>query len=281
MQELSVIFDGVPLFLGAGILGSLISGGASIIGGLIGSRSDARGQDLNKEFAQHGIRWKVEDAKAAGIHPLYALGATTTPYTASVGSNSFGAGIAAAGQDIGRAIDAKRTYAERGTARLDALTIERAGLENDLLRSQIAKINQPGSPPPLPSATDNFIIPGQGNASPTNPNVIPQPAMPTSSQVGRPPQEAGAIPDYHFSRTRTGYAVVPSQDVKQRIEDQLIPELMWAGRNLLVRNSDSAAPPKSWLPKGYDVWKYYPHLGEYRPARRRFRIPFTKYDYVH
>lgn len=32
---------------------------------------------LQREFAQMGIQWKVADAKAAGIHPLYALGAST------------------------------------------------------------------------------------------------------------------------------------------------------------------------------------------------------------
>ena len=31
-------------------------------------------RQLQKEFAQHGVRWRVEDAKAAGIHPLAALG---------------------------------------------------------------------------------------------------------------------------------------------------------------------------------------------------------------
>lgn len=34
--------------------------------------------ELQKEFAQHGIRWKVADAKAAGLHPLYAVGASTS-----------------------------------------------------------------------------------------------------------------------------------------------------------------------------------------------------------
>jgi len=32
-----------------------------------------RNAALQREFAQHGIRWRVEDAKAAGLHPLYAL----------------------------------------------------------------------------------------------------------------------------------------------------------------------------------------------------------------
>jgi hypothetical protein len=33
--------------------------------------------DMQKEFAKHGIQWKVQDAKRAGINPLAALGATT------------------------------------------------------------------------------------------------------------------------------------------------------------------------------------------------------------
>lgn len=275
MQELSVILDGFPLFLGAGILGSLISAGASILGGVLGRNSANDALDQQREFAKHGIRWKVEDAKAAGIHPLFALGAPPTPFSMPVG-NDFGAGIAAAGQDIGRAIDARRTAPERTQARIDALSVERAQLENDLLRSQISKINQAGHPPPLPSATDNPVIVGQGNASPSNPNVIPQYATPTSSQIGRPGQEAGAVADYHFSRTPSGnYAVVPSQDVKNRIEDQLIPELSWFVRNNVIpsfdfRREKPGAPPKAWLPQGYDYWQYNPFTAEYYPAKRWF-----------
>lgn len=33
----------------------------------------SRNADLQREFAQYGIRWRVEDAKAAGLHPMYAL----------------------------------------------------------------------------------------------------------------------------------------------------------------------------------------------------------------
>lgn len=40
-----------------------------------------RNEDLQREFAQMGIRWRVEDAKAAGLHPLYALGAQPIPVT--------------------------------------------------------------------------------------------------------------------------------------------------------------------------------------------------------
>lgn len=59
-------------------LGSIISAGASLVGGILGNKSNQKIAEQNaalqKEFAQHGISWKVADAKRAGIHPLYALG---------------------------------------------------------------------------------------------------------------------------------------------------------------------------------------------------------------
>ena len=70
-----------------------------------------------KEFAQHGIRWKAEDAKKAGLSPLVALGGST--YSPS----AIGVNIAAQrsrrkpftgmGQDLSRAIRATKTPEER------------------------------------------------------------------------------------------------------------------------------------------------------------------------
>lgn len=37
--------------------------------------------NLQREFAQNSIQWRVNDAKRAGIHPLYALGAQGSSYT--------------------------------------------------------------------------------------------------------------------------------------------------------------------------------------------------------
>lgn len=144
------------------ILGPLISAGASLLGGLFGrssqDKANAQNIQLQKDFAQQGIRWKVADAKAAGIHPLYALGAQTHSFSPSlVGDTSLPTGLANAGQDISRAIDAGRTPTERVDAyarTVQALNLTRLGLENDLLASQIRKINQAGHPPGLPDVVD-------------------------------------------------------------------------------------------------------------------------------
>lgn len=99
--------------LGAGwgsVIGAGISGLAGIAGGMINasqSKSIARAQmRLQKEFAQNGIQWRVQDAKAAGIHPLYALGANTATYTpVSQDSSGLGNAVADAGAYLGKAVD--------------------------------------------------------------------------------------------------------------------------------------------------------------------------------
>lgn len=49
---------------------------------------------MNYDFAQNSIQWKTEDAKKAGIHPLYAMGASTMNPSFSVqGGNEMGEAI--------------------------------------------------------------------------------------------------------------------------------------------------------------------------------------------
>lgn len=115
------------------VLGTI---GGAIANKIFGDDSAKDQYKAQKEFAQHGIRWKVNDALKAGVHPLYALGANTVSYSpVSVGGSDF----AAMGADIGRSVDAVSTSDERlGSAALQRLALERAGLENDLLRANIA-----------------------------------------------------------------------------------------------------------------------------------------------
>lgn len=77
-----------------------------------------REQDIQREFAQMGIRWRVEDAEAAGVHPLFALGAQPAQYTPvhynpPQASGRHGADLAAMGQNIARAVAAQETADER------------------------------------------------------------------------------------------------------------------------------------------------------------------------
>lgn len=136
--------------LGA-IIGSAIGAGASILG----SRSNAKSQ---KEFAQKGIQWKVKDSLKAGIHPLYGLGANTMSFTPS----NVGGEVSQIAANLGADIDRSRMATAGASARgvLGKLALERAGLENDLLRAQIAsttaKLSGPRVGPPLPGETLKF-----------------------------------------------------------------------------------------------------------------------------
>lgn len=113
---------------------------------------------LQREFAQNGIQWKAADAKAAGIHPLFAMGAQTSSFSpVSLGTqpeSNFAGGLGSMGQDITRAINATRTQADRDeafTKTMRGLQIEKATLENDALRtslaSSIARQKQNQNPP--------------------------------------------------------------------------------------------------------------------------------------
>lgn len=190
------------------MLGNLISAGTSLLGGLLGSSSADRAQKtaknqqrkalqqsrrdqklnmafqekwarkniaLQKEFAQSGIRWKVKDAQAAGVHPLYALGANTNsfgpvtvggvpdsnflPVGASNSGDIMGRALADAGQDIGRAVSAMKTPQEKMQ---DVLTLQNMGLQNDYLRVQIASTYaRTGTGPGLPGNSGPYTMFGQ------------------------------------------------------------------------------------------------------------------------
>lgn len=155
------------------MLPALIGAGASLIGGLFGqSQQNARAAEndrLQREFAQSGIQWKVEDARKAGIHPLAALGAQTHSYTPQTVGDSISPAFAAAGQDISRGIDATRSRTGRAAAvarTIEDLQLQRMGLENELLASKIAVTRQAGQAVPMPTGPDISLIEGQGDAVP-------------------------------------------------------------------------------------------------------------------
>lgn len=241
----------------------------------------ARDRELQTVFAQQGIRWKADDARAAGIHPLYAMGANTVSYAPSTvglvtpqlsaarteASTGMGTALAQSGQDISRAIHATRTESERFQAvqsTSQALSLENMGLQNELLRSQIAKINTTLNPP-MPSISDAYKLTGQTGSGVEVKNVEIEKAGPHGSHA------AGAVADAHYARSPTGWPVVPSKDMKERIEDMIIPEILWGIRNNLgpaISNLHFRPPPVP-LERGKQ-WTFNPVLGEYQQVDTPF-----------
>lgn len=264
------------------MLGSLISAGTSILGGLLGkSSADAtrdaqqamaeRNIQMQEEFAKKGIRWRVADAKAAGIHPIYALGsggASFSPVSAAFSSDtSLPNALASAGQDIGRAIDKTRTANERVDVRAaTALQLEGLKLDNDLKRAEIAsktarlRADQVG--PPLPASADAYLIPGQSQSG----LIKKKPLELAPSPSNAPHAEGGSHGDIGYARTVTGgYAPVPSKDAKDRNEDMLIPELLWAWRNNILPNfKETYRKPPPFDPGPGREWRWSYSGQEYR-----------------
>lgn len=98
--------------------------------------------ERQKEFAQMGIRWKVEDAKAAGLHPLFALGAQTASYSPVSVQDSVGPAMAQAGQEYGRAVAATATFQERELARLALRQAQNSVTQGDLTNEQLRLQNR-------------------------------------------------------------------------------------------------------------------------------------------
>lgn len=229
--------------------GSLLSNSQNQSGD---KKAGEKNYQAQKEFAQHGVRWKVDDAKAAGIHPLYALGAPTTSF-----APSYSGTPSSYGQDISRAIDATSTRSERAQnkqmvsnqpsakmqAQSDRLTLDNMALQNELLRSQIARTQADQSGPAFPSSTPQMgSLAGQANVP--SERVVPVPAMPVLDSPYNAGTEAGRITDRSFATThRGGLVPVPSSDVKQRIEDSLPLELEWYWRNRGPTANQVASPP--------------------------------------
>lgn len=126
--------------------GALISGAASLLGGAMGrdSAKDATRANirLQKEFAQHGIRWRVADAKAAGLHPLYALGAQLPSFSPVYQDDPMAGAVAQAGQNIGQAVAAQETREQRAQTLLSTQLLQKQLEESDarigVLRSEEA-----------------------------------------------------------------------------------------------------------------------------------------------
>lgn len=93
--------------------------------------------DLQREFAQNGIKWKVQDALNAGIHPLVALGAQTSSFSpVSIGEGNT-TSFDNMGQSLGRALKATMDTKDRQATEAAQLELENKRLENDLVRQQV------------------------------------------------------------------------------------------------------------------------------------------------
>lgn len=147
--------------------------------------------DMQREFAKFGIRWRVEDAAAAGLHPMAALGASgaqaspvhaafNAPMRSPVSKGDSWRALSNMGQNIGRAVVATQTAQERA---YEALRLVNMQKQNDLIDAQAslarAEALQLGKGPAMP-ATGQWMVNRDGSKSwvPSNEYAVAANALP-------------------------------------------------------------------------------------------------------
>lgn len=163
------------------IIGAVGSIGGSVAGGLLGrsggvdlgaqqqfSMQQLQMQEqFQREMAQNSIQWRVNDAKAAGISPLAALGAPTfSPTVSAPGidydaslprSNGLGDSLGRAGANLGDAIGKSLTAQDKSALLYDQTIKQQQIKSNDMdiaiKGAQLARLNKLLQTPSAPSLT--------------------------------------------------------------------------------------------------------------------------------
>ena len=184
--------------------------------------------ERQKEFAQNGIQWRVADAKKAGLHPLYALGASTAQYSPQAIVSS---GLGDFGQNIGSAVEAYLNksdikYAKDQQKETAELDLENKRLQNEQLRQQI-KYDESDYIAKMLQNSSNALSKQPGNpislgGRSSNPNLYttPQNLRPTSGPVNT----GDNLFEFGQSERPGVWRLLPTNDYAQKFEDKIILE---------------------------------------------------------
>lgn len=275
------------------IVGPAIGGALGLVGNSATNAANAAAAQQNyeaqKEFAQYGIRWKVADAKAAGIHPLAALGAMTSGYTPSqtMFTSPDYSFVGEMGQNIGRAVDAKRTQEERAKQQvfqdqMAATQLQGQQLDNEYKRTLIDSEKQDmvmrlarsaemaartqGQVPAMPSLGKNGGLSGQAQYA-TGETKKDVSGVPTSVR-GNASVQAGVPPDVRFYQGRDGTRVpLPTENAADAMDASFLSGIEWSVRNKLLPTLSNYLPfikDSNRKPGEYYDWLY----GGYRKGKR-------------
>lgn len=211
------------------VAGSLISTGGSILGGLLGKKSESkaskRAYRRQKEFAQNQIQWKVADAKKAGLHPLYAMGGGSANYQPSFisGQDPMGSAISEGAQTMGRAYAESKApppgtpQGALGQAQLRAVNASAERDEAAAIRdlSAAKRMQQNAN-----TTQDTDIFSGSGGGTVASGNVPTNRVSPVAPDVrsrsrGGGSRQSGKNPlwqRYQYGPKRSDYIDIPFSD---------------------------------------------------------------------
>src|SRR5579862_2005935 len=144
-----------------GLIGSLLSSGASLINGSLNRSAQAAANDANAQqsfnYATNAIDWKAGDAvnaeKDFGINRLIGMGVNPSSGPIAMQPNTDNS-ISNAGQDIGRAMSAYADKNDKAAQLSNELTKAKIDQTNAVTAGQVQenlsrRFASPGSPPGL------------------------------------------------------------------------------------------------------------------------------------
>jgi len=196
-----------------------------------------------EQFAKHGIRWRAEDAKAAGLHPLAALGgagASYSPVAAILESptaegrqaGNMARALGAMGQNVHRAAMSTMSVEEKAAERL---RIESMDLDNELKRIQIRNLSGPSIPTPTP---------GQPQAD----------------------WQETTYPSVAYMRSPTGVVPIMPPNLAEALESDQTGQFQWVLRYRGGPNVNPVErPAKDLLPRNASGWMWNRALQEWQP----------------
>ncbi len=165
-------------------IGAGLAGIGSVASAVLGSREAKKNRELQEDLANTSVQRRVNDAKAAGIHPVYALGMNGNSFNPVYSSSNLGDGIKGLGQSIQSMQGSSKIQDELERLQLDNQKSQNKLLELEVKEKQLtlAKMGQTPAFDGLnpfsglsPSASVSSSVPGQNfsalSATSSNPII--------------------------------------------------------------------------------------------------------------
>lgn len=260
------------------LTGPLIGAGSALLGGLtsgfMNMSSGARDRAFQRENMQNAIQWRVKDAKKAGIHPVFALGANVST---GGGSPQFigdpiGPSLAEAGQNISNALARQQTVEQRQKHQMDlslaAKSLEETDARIGLIRAQQRMLEQ--APGGLGTGVQSEA--GQAPAIPGITGIIDlKPSPQISAKVGKPDMIAGTHP--WFGEMQYGPFKIPApygggEHPEETLGEMSYPAMLgWLGQVRRYLGDQNFNRFLKYRYLGDADWSPKKEFGSYRPGQ--------------
>lgn len=276
----------------AAATGATISGGFGLLGGMMANEYNDDQRTHNENFQKwllnNSLQTKMEDAKRAGIHPLYAIGQNPPPTFPVAMEDNVGPALRDMGQGLGNAVTRMMDSQQREKHQLDmalgAAQLAESDARKEMYLSEAARNRQaPGAPMPglgiqkeIPDGTVRGQIESMGqDPAPTGVGIIDiKPSEQTSTKEGEPDVIAGQQAGYE-ERNFRGMPMLFPRSMGESPEEIISEMSLGAYLGLLKLNANTYGG--NWIEDfmklrylGENPTEKYPNLNEQKGMTRSY-----------